>query len=108
MLAFQIMGNIAEDGSRMLDSVENVLAKRLQPPRISFFGLDTSFHRKPEVAEFHAIVKKVRTGELDPIVAKLLRLSQGVEAHKLLISGSAVKGKMLFIIDSELATEHGI
>lgn len=102
------MGDIAPDGSGMLDSVENIFAKRIQPPLISFFQLDTSFHRKPEIAEFHAIVEKVRTGELSPVVAKLLPLSQGVEAHEFLISGSAIKGKMLFVVDAELAAELGL
>jgi NADPH2:quinone reductase len=102
------MGDIAPDGSGMLDSVENIFAKRIQPPRISFFQLDTSFHRKPEIAEFYAIVDKVRTGDLNPVVAKLLRLSQGVEAHELLINGSGVKGKMLFVADAALAAEYGI
>jgi NADPH2:quinone reductase len=45
---------------------------------------------------------------LDPIVAKLLRLSQGVESHEMLISGASIKGKMLFIVDQNLAAENGI
>jgi NADPH2:quinone reductase len=53
-------------------------------------------------------VDKVRTGDLNPVVAKLLRLSQGVEAHELLINGSGVKGKMLFVADAALAAEYGI
>lgn len=34
---------------------------------------------------------------------KLLRLSQAIEAHNLLILGSLVKGKMMFIVDADLA-----
>jgi NADPH2:quinone reductase len=102
------MGEIADDGSKMLDSVANIFATRIQPPRINFWALDTAFHRKPEIAEFHAIVDKVRSGELDPVVAKLLPLSKAVEAHELLISGSAIKGKMLFIVDAEMAAKHGL
>jgi NADPH2:quinone reductase len=105
---FQIMGEIADDGSKMLDTSENIFATRIQPPRVTFFGLDTSFHRKPEIAEFYAILEKVRSGALDPVVAKLLRLDQGVEAHELLISGSAIKGKMLFVVDKDLADEYGL
>jgi NADPH2:quinone reductase len=59
VIVFGIMGDIAADGSKMLGNVQENLGKRLQPPRITFFALDTSFHRKPEVAEFHAIVEKV-------------------------------------------------
>jgi NADPH2:quinone reductase len=108
VIVFGIMGYIAADGSKMLSSGAEILAKRLQPPRITFYGLDTDFHKKSEVAEFHAIVQKVRSGELNPVVAKLLRLSQGVEAHEMLISGGAIKGKMLFLVDAELAAENGI
>jgi NADPH2:quinone reductase len=108
VVAFGIMGDIPGNGGKMLSSVEDVLAKRLQPPRVTFFTLDTEFHKKPAVAEFHAIVKKVRSGELDPVVAKLLPLSKGVEAHELLVSGAAVMGKMLFVVDAELAAEKGV
>lgn len=108
VIVFGIMGDIAADGSKMLSSVEEIFTKRIQPPRISFYALDTSFHRKPEIAEFHAIVEKVRRGELKPVVARLLRLSQGVESHELLVSGSAIKGKMLFIVDPEQAAENGL
>jgi len=108
VIVIGVMDQIASDGSGMLKSVQDTLAEMLQPPRIYFWMLDTSFHKKPEIAEFHAIVKKIRSGELDPVIFKLLRLSQAVEAHELLINGSAVKGKMLFVVDEELAAQHGI
>lgn len=104
----QVMGDIAEDGSKMHGSAHEILAKRLQPPRVTFFVLDVEFQRKAEIAEFYAIIEKVRTGELDPVVVKLLPLNQAVKAHELLISGAAVKGKMLFIVDQELADKHGV
>lgn len=102
------MGEIADDGSRMLESVENIFAARIERPRISFWALDTAFHRRPKVAEFHAITDKVRSGELDPVVAKLLPLSKAAEAHEMLISGSTIKGKMLFVADAEMATATGL
>lgn len=108
VVVFGIMDQIASDGSGMHKTGAEIFAEVLQPPRISFWALDTSFARKPEIAEFHAIVDKVRSGELDPVVFKCLRLSQCVEAHELLINGSEVKGKMLFIVDEELAAQHGI
>jgi NADPH2:quinone reductase len=104
----QVMGNIANDGSKMFEDAHGVLAKRLSPPRITFFMLDVEFYKKPEIADFWAIVDKVRTGELDPVVAKLLPLSQSVEAHEMLIAGTAIKGKLLFIVDQKLAAEYGI
>jgi NADPH2:quinone reductase len=102
------MGSIADDGSKMLGNVFEILTNRLQPPRITSFALDVEFHRKPEIADFYAIVGKVRTGELDPVVAKLLPLSQGVEAHEMLVAGTAIMGKMLFVVDQKLAAQYGI
>ncbi|KAH4123519.1 hypothetical protein HBI24_035730 [Parastagonospora nodorum] len=108
VVVFGIMGEIEEDGSKMLSSVDNIFASRIKPPRISFYALDTAFHRKPEVTELHAIMDKVRSGELDPVVSKLLPLSKAVEAHELLISGSTIKGKMLFVADAAMASEIGL
>jgi NADPH2:quinone reductase len=108
VVVFGVMGNIADDGSGMLGSNEEVFAKRLQPPRVTFWALDTEFPKKKEVEEFYAVVEKVREGKLDPVVAKLMRLSDAVEAHGLLINGSVIKGKMLFIVDEELAGRYGI
>lgn len=101
-----VMGEIAADGSGMQGSVEDILAKRLQPPRVYFWVLDIEFYKKPEVAEFYAIVDKVREGTLAPVIAKLLPLSEAVQAHQLLIDGSTIKGKMLFVVDAELASKH--
>ncbi|KAH7402010.1 hypothetical protein DE146DRAFT_735298 [Phaeosphaeria sp. MPI-PUGE-AT-0046c] len=108
VIVFGVMGDIPADGSKMLDGVQNILAKHLQPPCIDFFLLDVEYQRKAEIAEFYEMVEKVRSGELDPVVAKLLPLSQAVEAHEMLISGTVTKGKMLFIVDQELATKYGI
>ncbi|KAF2832211.1 NAD(P)-binding protein [Ophiobolus disseminans] len=103
-----VMDSIASDGSGMSKNPQEVFAEILQPPRITFWALDTSFFKKPEIAEFYAVVDKVRSGALNPVVFKSLRLSQGVEAHELLVNGSSVKGKMLFIVEEALAAQHGI
>jgi NADPH2:quinone reductase len=108
VVVFGIMDKIAADGSGMLEGAGQVLAELLEPPRISFFGLDTSFHKKPEVADFHGIVDKVRSGELEPVVCKVLKLSQAVEAHEMIVDGREVKGKMVFVVDAELAAKYGI
>jgi NADPH2:quinone reductase len=108
VIVFGVMGNIADDGSKMLGGVDEIFGALLQPPRVSFWALDTNFPKKKEVVEFYAIVEKVREGTLDPVVAKLLRLSDAVEAHELLINGSAIKGKMLFVVDEELAKVYGM
>jgi NADPH2:quinone reductase len=108
VIVFGVMGNIADDGSSMLASNEEVFTKRLQPPRVTFWALDTDFPKKKEVEEFYAVMEKVREGKLNPIVAKLMRLSDAVEAHELLINGSAIKGKMLYLVDEKMATQNGI
>ncbi|KAI4609657.1 hypothetical protein J4E80_008302 [Alternaria sp. BMP 0032] len=108
VVVFGVMGAIAADGSKMLSKVDEILETILQPPRISFWALDIEYPKKKEVVELFALVEKVREGKLDPVVAKLMRLSDAVEAHELLIHGSAIKGKMLFVVEEELAKSHGI
>ncbi|KAF2034656.1 hypothetical protein EK21DRAFT_97298 [Setomelanomma holmii] len=104
LFGFGMMGEIADDGGGMREDAHHVFRKRLQKPRTSFFGLNHSFWKKEEgLAEFYDIVEKVRSGELDPVIARLLPLSKAVEAHQLLIDGAKVKGKMVFIVAAELA-----
>jgi NADPH2:quinone reductase len=104
VVVFGVMSEIATDGSGMQQSVEDTLRSRLQP-RMSFYGVDA---RSIKLADFYAILEKVRSRKLEPAIAKLLRLSHAVEAHEHLISGSAIKGKMLFLVDADLAAQHGI
>tara|TARA_R110002060_G_scaffold20498_3_gene27889 strand:- start:109 stop:1074 length:966 start_codon:yes stop_codon:yes gene_type:complete len=108
VVVFEVMGNIDADGSGVVRTTQEIFAERLQPPRITFYALETSFYNKAEISEFHDIVKKVRNGELDPVVSKLMRLSQAREAHGLLKSGSSVRGKMMFVVDAELAAHYCI
>ncbi|CAG5170888.1 uncharacterized protein ALTATR162_LOCUS7246 [Alternaria atra] len=108
VVIFGVMGNIAADGSKMLGGTDKLFEALLQPPRVCFWALDIEFPKKKEVAEFYAVVEKVREGKLDPIVAKLLRLSDAVPAHELLINGSAIKGKMLFAVGEDIATLYGV
>ena len=54
------------------------------------------------------MVSKVREGRLDPVIAKVMRLKDEVEAHQMLIDGSTTKGKMLFVVDEELAKNYGV
>ncbi|KAH7072934.1 hypothetical protein BKA63DRAFT_534593 [Paraphoma chrysanthemicola] len=107
LVVFGLMSEITSDGSKMLHGAQDTLGRRLQQPRTSFFHLSQELHKKPEVDDFHAIVDKVRTGELDPVIAKLLPLSKGVEGHQLLVDGSAIKGKLLFVVDADLAAKLG-
>jgi NADPH2:quinone reductase len=77
VVVFGIMGDIVSDGSTILSNAQDIFAKRLQPPRVTFFGLDTEFHKKPAVAEFHAIVDKVRSGEIGSGGSEAVAVEQG-------------------------------
>ncbi|RAQ99692.1 NAD(P)-binding protein [Stemphylium lycopersici] len=108
VVIYGAMANIAPDGSGMLENRDQLLGEILQPPRVTFWHLDTDFPKKKEVEEFYAVVSKVREGRLDPVIAKVMRLKDEVEAHQMLIDGSATKGKMLFVVDEELAKKYGV
>ncbi|KAJ4372289.1 hypothetical protein N0V83_004063 [Neocucurbitaria cava] len=108
VVVFGVMGQIAADGSGMVGDVQEVFAKRLQPPLVNFYRLDTEYPKNDGVKDLYAMVEKVRSGELNPVVAKLLRLSEGVKAHELLVEGSTIKGKLLFVVDADLAAQYGI
>ncbi|KAF1840050.1 GroES-like protein [Cucurbitaria berberidis CBS 394.84] len=109
VIVFGVMGEIAADGSRMHRDVEDFLGERTQSlPRTSFYQLDTGYAKNNGLEDLYAIMDKVRSGKLEPVVAKLLRLSEAVKAHELLIDGSVVKGKMLFLVDADLAARYGI
>ncbi|KAF2847901.1 GroES-like protein [Plenodomus tracheiphilus IPT5] len=104
-----VMGEIAADGSGISKSVKEILGERLVEPRVAFYALDIEFFKKEEgVREFYDIVEKVRKGRLDPVVARVLPLREAVEAHELLIDGRAVMGRMVFVVDGQLAARYGV
>lgn len=107
VVVFGVMSEIPTDGNAVNRSVADILATRLQP-RMSFYAVDKLDTQSAGAADFSSILDKVRSEKLVPAIAKLFRLSDGVEAHQHLISGSSVKGKMLFIVDAELAAQHGL
>lgn len=97
VIAIGVMSEIASDGSGLVQGsldVGALMAARLQP-RMRFWNMLEPYYtstRNLWLEDFDAILKKVREGVLVPTIAKLLRLSEAVEAHKTLISGTAVKG----------------
>ncbi|WYZ42125.1 hypothetical protein EsH8_V_001020 [Colletotrichum jinshuiense] len=105
-----IMSEIAADGSGIARSVEETLALRLKE-RTRFFAVGQDHYQDGKWApgaflpDFNTILELVRSGKLQPVIAKLFRLSEAVEAHRDLVSGENVKGKMLFIVDEELAAQ---
>ncbi|OTB16158.1 hypothetical protein K445DRAFT_317142 [Daldinia sp. EC12] len=106
------MSEISTDGSglRHDQDLRTVVQKRLQS-RVTLWSAIRNYKvAQTEVwlQDLQKIFEKVRTGELSPTIAKLFRLKDAVKAHEALISGADVKGKMLFIVDEDLATQHGL
>ncbi|KAI1388521.1 NAD(P)-binding protein [Hypoxylon trugodes] len=109
-----IMSEIATDGSGLLQkdnfNAHATIATRMRP-RMKHWSVDRDFYQvdKPLWFKgFYALLEKVRSGELSPTIAKLFRLSEGKTAHEYLVSGTAVKGKMVFIADGDLAAKYGL
>lgn len=113
VIAIGVMGDIASDGSGMAAEkfdAAAVLASRKQP-RMKYWGVEREYYQETRqiwLDDFDAILRKVRQGKLDPKISKLFRLSQAVEANQELITGTGVHGKMLYIVDQDLAAELGL
>ena len=73
---------------------------------MKYWGVEREYYQDTRdmwLQDFHAILQKVRNGKLKPEVARLFKLSQAIEANEALVSGAAIKGKMIFVVDEELA-----
>ncbi|CRG90814.1 hypothetical protein PISL3812_07860 [Talaromyces islandicus] len=109
LVAIGVMSEIASDGSGLKQpsfDAAAVLASRSQP-RMKYWGVEREYYQETRdlwLADFNAILQKVREGKLKPQIAKLFPLSEAVEANKYLISGVDVKGKMLFVVDEQIAS----
>ncbi|KAI1471661.1 NAD(P)-binding protein [Daldinia caldariorum] len=107
------MSEIAVDGSGVRQQeadLHTLLQQRLQS-RVAFWSVISNYKvAQPKLwhGDLQRVFEKVRSGELSPTIAKLFRLRDAVKAHETLISGTDVKGKMLFIVDEDLATQHGL
>lgn len=108
-----IMDDILEDGSGMRQpqlGAQELLAERLGE-RMQFFSMEAHYsliNRKGFREDFDAIAQKVREGELDPVVSKLFKLSEAVHVNELLVHGGGVKGKMVYVVDGDVAKEKGL
>ncbi|KAH7109575.1 hypothetical protein B0J13DRAFT_516904 [Dactylonectria estremocensis] len=113
VIVIGIMSEISADGSGIARSVKDTLALRLKE-RMRFFAIGQDHYQDGKwepgtfLADFNIILEKVRSGELEPAIAKLFHLSEAIQAHDDLISGSVVKGKMLFIVDADVAAQYGL
>ncbi|KAH6884867.1 hypothetical protein B0T10DRAFT_577263 [Thelonectria olida] len=113
VISIGVMDEIQENGNGLRHTPQELfqlLFSRMQP-RSSFFSvvpLDNSKSRAVFVDDFQAIVGNVRTGKLNPEIVKLYRPDQAVEAHEAIISGKDIRGKMVYIVDRELAAKQGL
>ncbi|OTA90620.1 hypothetical protein M434DRAFT_390237 [Hypoxylon sp. CO27-5] len=113
VIVIGIMAEITQDGSGLSQEKFDLNALLAAPwqPRMERWSVDRNYYKKMRqvwLDDFYTILDMVRNGELRPTIAKLLRLSEAVEAHRLLISGTDVKGKMLFVVDEDLAAQHDL
>ncbi|KAK4501561.1 hypothetical protein PRZ48_007370 [Zasmidium cellare] len=112
VVAIGIMGEIVGDGSGMTTtkSADEILGQRLGP-RMTYWGVERAYYQDTHDIwrkDFYEILGKVRTGALKPVVGRLLPLREAVKAHELLVQGTDVRGKMLFVVDAYLARRFGV
>ncbi|KAI9897350.1 hypothetical protein N3K66_007206 [Trichothecium roseum] len=115
VLVIGVMSEIRTDGDGLrggdgsLD-VGSLLRERARPWTV-FFSMDRDWYypeRASWVAALREVLARVREGSLAPVVARRFRLSEAVEAHRELVAGANVRGKMVFVVDEELAAQEGI
>lgn len=109
-----MMDAIEEDGSGLrwpAQELPHILQARM-PPRTTLYSVvlpdGDSSARNVFAEDFLAILHKARTAELIPKISRLYRLQQAVEAHKAIISGSQVGGKMIYFVDGELTARYSM
>ncbi|KAM0421193.1 hypothetical protein ACHAPT_011085 [Fusarium lateritium] len=115
LISTGVMDEISEDGSGLKkrdgDFLPSAIAESRKQPRMTFWAVYSDYYlpdKESFIADFHSILEKVRNGQLDPVIAKKFPLSDSVQAHQELISGASVKGRMVYIVDKQLALEHGL
>ncbi|KAH6995358.1 hypothetical protein EDB80DRAFT_729009 [Ilyonectria destructans] len=113
VISIGVMDEIQESGNGLRHTAEEVfqlLFSRMQA-RTTLFTVvppNNEESRTVFVDDFREIVAKVRTGKLNPEIVKLYRLDQAVEAHEAIISGNGIRGKMVYVVDGELAAKQGL
>ena len=106
-----VMASIAPDGSEMLSSDYNAFEYISTQPIMSFFSVTADYCNPSKhlfLEDFEKIAQKVRGGELKPAIGRQFRLSDAIEANKQIASGAGVMGKMVFLVDGDLAASQGI
>ena len=112
VVAIGVMSLVAPDGSGLVDTGGfDVIAYIAQNPSMSFFSVAVDYYQKQRDLfnrDFAAILEKVRSGKLDPVLGKLWRLDQAVTVNEALLSGVGTVGKMAFLVDADLAAAHDL
>jgi NADPH:quinone reductase len=111
VVVISFMSSIASDGSGMVSSDFNTYEHVSKHPSMSFFSVVEDYYKPQKtlwMSDFREIAQAVRTGRLDPMIAKVFKLSEAIQAHEQIICGQGVTGKMLFLVDSNLAASQGL
>ena len=106
VIAIGAMSQIASDGSGMNRTFEDTLALVNKLPNVDFWVVTLHYYyvkKQQFIKDFSDCVQKVREGKLDPIIGRYFPLSDAVPVNEMLVSGVGVQGKLLFVVDKDLA-----
>ncbi|KAI9696131.1 MAG: hypothetical protein M1812_008487 [Candelaria pacifica] len=106
VVCISTLAAVKEDGSGLVETEFNAFEFIDRQERITFFVVTYGYYLKDKelfLRDFEDVAEKVRVGSLSPVVGRLFGLSQAVEANKVLVEGAGGLGKMLFLVDEELA-----
>ena len=80
-------------------------------PRTRFWMVTRDYYHQDRelfAKDFEVVLRSVRDGRLSPLIGKLFRLDQAIEAHEFLANGASFEGKMEFLVDEGLAASRGL
>jgi hypothetical protein len=80
-------------------------------PRTKFWMVTLDYYHQDREAfakDFEMLLQAVRDGRLSPLIGRLFRLNQAIEANELLAHGAPFEGKIEFLVDEDLAKSHGL
>jgi NADPH2:quinone reductase len=92
------------------DDVQEVLSFIEAMPKAKFWAVSWDYYmtsKEDYLKDLNKVIGVVRQKKLEPLVGNIYRLDQAVEANEALVSGSG-RGKMVFLVDAELAAKRGL
>lgn len=105
VIVIGMMSQIASDGSGM-NRTFDAWGYVEKHPNMEFWVVTHHYYysnKQQFIKDFLDCVQKIRDGKLDPIVGKYFPLADAVPVNEMLVSGAGVQGKLLFIVDKDLA-----